>query len=199
MEENSGASNKPKMTVIFLDFDGVLNSEGSFLYESNRRKRYKEQGVKGPVMETLCNVCTANFQELLFQYPDAKVVISSTWREHFSLEWLREKLASYKIDSSRVIDKTPSDWGGNRGVEIQLWLNAHPEVDHYIIIDDNDWGIIDVHGKQRFIQTEWEGGGFQTKHLAEAAHKLSSKYKKALKEAEEEALTKKTDSGQEGS
>lgn len=199
MEENSGASSKPKMTVIFLDFDGVLNSEGSFLYESNRRKRYKEQGVKGPVMETLCNVCTANFQELLFQYPDAKVVISSTWREHFSLDWLREKLASYKIDSSRVIDKTPSDWGGNRGVEIQLWLNAHPEVDHYIIIDDNDWGIIDVHGKQRFIQTEWEGGGFQTKHLTEAAFKLSSKYKKALKEAEEEARKKKTDSGQEGS
>jgi hypothetical protein len=199
MDSNSEAPQK-SYAVIFLDFDGVLNSEGSFVYEHNRRKRYKEQGVSGPVMETLCNVCTANFQELLFQYPEAKIVISSTWREHFSLDWLREKLASYKIDSKRVIDRTPSDWGGNRGLEIQLWLNAHPEVDHYIVIDDNDWGIIDVHGKNRFIQTEWEGGGFQTKHLKEAIHKLSSKYKKLLKEAEEEARQKKaaSEGGQEG-
>jgi hypothetical protein len=114
MDTNSDGSKK--IAVIFLDFDGVLNSEGSFLYESNRRKRYKEEGVGGPVNETLCNVATANFQELLFRYKDAKIVISSTWRELYSLDWLREKLASYKIDSSRVIDRTPSDWGGNRGL-----------------------------------------------------------------------------------
>ena len=40
------------MKVIFLDFDGVMNSEGSFGYEHRRRNHHKEQGVKGPVNET---------------------------------------------------------------------------------------------------------------------------------------------------
>lgn len=193
MEENSQIPSKPKMTVIFLDFDGVLNSEGSFLYEENRRKRWKEQGVGGKVMETLCNVCTSNFQEILYRYPDVKIVISSTWREFFDIPWLKEKLESYHIDSSRVIGVTPVDkvWGGNRGVEIATWLNEHPEVNHYIIIDDNDWGITSVHPRSLFVQTSWMGGGLTSEKMEEAIMKLSSKYRKALEDAKKEELEKK--------
>lgn len=187
------------MKVIFLDFDGVLNSQGSFLYEDNRRKRDAkrskkdgEKGISGPVNETLCNVCTANFQFVLDKYPDVKVVISSTWRELFSLDWLKEKLASYHIDSSRVIGKTPKDHRtGDRGVEIRRWLDEHPEVTHYVIIDDNDWGIVDIHGKERFVETSWEGG-MTTLHAAELCHKLSNEHKKKLQDNEEAS------SGQEG-
>jgi histidinol phosphatase-like enzyme len=51
------------MKVIFLDFDGVLNSETSFLYEYNRRKVHKEQGVKGHINETLSLHCCAAFKK----------------------------------------------------------------------------------------------------------------------------------------
>lgn len=162
------------MKVIFLDFDGVLNSASSFLYESNRRKKHKEQGVKGPVMETLCNVCTSCFQAVLDKYPDAKVVISSTWREHFDIPWLKAKLASYHIDGNRIIGVTPVDrQGGSRGREIQWWLSNNPEVTHYVIIDDNDWDITPHHGADRFVKTTWEGG-MNVTHAEELMEKLSS-------------------------
>lgn len=163
------------MKVIFLDFDGVLNSQGSFLYEHNRRKVHKEQGVSGPINETLCNVCTANFQFVLDQHKDAKIVLSTTWRTLYSLDWLKEKLASYHIDSSRVIDKTPKDrmnFNG-RGNEISWWLKEHPEVTHYVVIDDNDWGISEVHGEGRFVKTTWESG-MTIAHAMELIEKLKA-------------------------
>jgi hypothetical protein len=181
------------MKVIFLDFDGVLNSQGSFLYEDNRRKKHKEQGVKGPVQETLCNVCTANFQFVLDQYKDVKIVLSTTWRNLYSIDWLKAKLESYHIDSSRVIDKTPEHrMTGDRGQEISHWLDQHPEVTHYIVIDDNDWGISPLHG-DRFVKTTWEGG-FTTAHAAEACEKLSKHHLKKIK-----AALKAEDSGEEPS
>lgn len=170
------------MKVIFLDFDGVLNSQGSFLYEDNRRKKYKEQGVKGPVNETLCNVCTANFQHVLDTYPDVKIVLSTTWRTSFSLDWLKAKLEQYHIDSSRVIDCTPEDHRyGSRGNEIQWWLDKHPTVTHYVIIDDNNWDITPKHGKDRFIETTWEGG-MTFAHAHETIRKLSNGWKQKMEE-----------------
>lgn len=173
------------MRVIFLDFDGVLNSEGSFLYENKRRNRYKEHGVKGPVNQTLCNVCTSNFQMILDKYRDVQIVISSTWRELFTIEWLKEKLESYHISSARVIGHTPSDPGGNRGLEIATWLNNNPDVTHYIVIDDNEWGIPQLHGYDRFVKTTWESGLTFEKAL-EAMEKISNKSKKLIGQEEEE-------------
>lgn len=173
------------MKVIFLDFDGVLNSQGSFVYEGRRRTQWKEQGVKGRVPETLCNVCTSNFQAVLDQYKDVKIVISSTWRVLFELDWLKQKLESYHIDSSRVIDKTPRTMSGDRGHEIQMWLDKHPEVTHYIVIDDNDGDISAVHGKDRFVHTSWDGG-MTWAHTQEAIEKLSKYNQKKLKEKKPE-------------
>lgn len=144
------------MKVLFLDFDGVLNSEGSFLYETRRRKQWKEQGVKGPVNQTLCNVCTSNLQFVLDTYPELKVVISSTWRELFDLEWLKQHLLSYHIDGHRVIGRTPS-LHNNRNKEIHAWLKDHPEVTHYAIVDDNLYDGLDLN-MGRFVQTSWETG-----------------------------------------
>lgn len=146
------------MKVIFLDFDGVLNSEGSFRYEDRRRNEWKLQGVKGNVGETLCNVCTSNFQMILDRYKDVKVVISSSWRHFFSLEEILAKLEEYHVSSNRVIGITPTNKGDNRGIEINMWLADHPEVTQYVIIDDNDWGIFGLHAKENIISTTWEAG-----------------------------------------
>lgn len=167
------------MKVIFLDFDGVLNSATSFLYEDNRRKKLKEQGVKGPVPETLSLHCCAAFSLVLDMYPEVKIVLSTTWRNLYKMDWLKAKLEEYHIDSSRVIDKTPTDFGGDRGREIQNWLDQHPEVTHYAIIDDNDWGIVSIHGKGRFVKTEWEHG-MHVGHTFELKEKLSNTHKDRL-------------------
>lgn len=142
-----------------LDFDGVLNSSASFVMEDRKRRgmRKKKKLEVGPVNETLCHVCTSNFQLILEHFPELKIVISSTWRELYDLEWLKKKLESYGIDSSRVIDKTPKMWCVPRGVEIRIWLEAHPEVTGFAILDDNEIGDgYEQEGK--VIKTEWAVG-----------------------------------------
>lgn len=159
------------MKVIFLDFDGVLNSAASFHYEERFRDRHPELTL-GPVNQTLCNVCTSNFQIILDHFPEMKIVISSTWRNLFTLDWLRTHLASYGIDSGRVIDRTPgSDWG-ERGSEIKEWLDAHPEVTKYVVIDDNpiDGGILD----ENIVKTSWNTG-LTLEHSLEAIKKLGGR------------------------
>jgi hypothetical protein len=165
-----------EMKVIFLDFDGVLNSAASFRYEDRRREKLALENPDAPklckVNETLCNVCTSNFQLILDHFPKAKIVISSTWRELFELDWLKEKLASYGIDSSRVIDKTPISYGGPRGSEIQAWLNMHPEVKKYVVLDDNeiDGGIPD----EKVVKTTWDTG-LTLPHVFQAIKVLDGK------------------------
>ena len=100
----------------------------------------------------------------------------------FSLDWLKAKLESYHISSNRVIDKTPEHrLTGDRGQEISAWLDQHPEVTHYIVIDDNDWGISPLHG-DRFVKTTWESG-MTFQHAVEAIEKLSTAHKKKIDDA----------------
>lgn len=164
------------MKVIFLDIDGVLNSAASFNSESRFRDRHPEMAIVGPINETMCRVCTANFQEILFHFPEVKVVISSTWRNLFTLDWLKQKLESYGIDGSRVIGKTEGDDFGERGSEIKQWLDEHPEVKTYVVLDDNHigGGIPD----ERIVKTSWNVG-LTLNHTSEAIKKLGgnkSKY-----------------------
>lgn len=160
------------MKVIFLDFDGVLNSEGSFLYEQRLRNGEWNNHELGRVNETLCHVCTSNFQAILDRFPETKIVISSTWRISHDINWLKIKLASYGIDSSNVIDVTPQ-LGNPRAEEITEWLSGHPEVVHYLIIDDYDDDLSKVHGERRYVRTSWNTG-LTWDHVEEAFLKLKT-------------------------
>lgn len=171
------------MKVIFLDFDGVLNSAASFLMESRKRKKWnalhpdldQSDCPYGPVNETLCNVCASNFQRILDECPDTKIVISSTWRNLFELDWLKTHLASYGVDSSKVIDKTPRSFrgfqSGPRGDEIGEWLSEHPEVTDYVILDDNSDMTVHMH---KFVQTSWDTG-ILLSHVHETIQRLKGK------------------------
>lgn len=166
------------MKVIFLDFDGVLNSRASFIMENRRRqglsKKKKEE--LGPINESLCHVCCSNFQLILEHFPEVKIVISSTWRELFDLEWLKAKLSSYGIDSSRVIDRTPGSFGRSRGFEINSWLEDHPEVKTYLILDDNHIGDKFEH---EIVFTTWNVG-LTLDHVEKAIKVLNPKAKFSL-------------------
>jgi len=155
------------MKVIFLDFDGVLNSAASFMLESRIRKEHPMADDLPPVNETLCRVCTSNFRHILDEVPDAKIVISSTWRQLFDLDWLKAKLSEYGIDSTRVIDVTPSlrvrmSQYAERGEEIKAWMDAHPEVTNYVILDDNYIGPPyqenHIEAGPNFVKSTWNVG-----------------------------------------
>ena len=114
--------------VIFLDIDGVLNDI--------RTKSTTMMGFKF--------IDTSKILRLrsIVEATGAKIVLSSDWRYdredpilNSDFLELRERLAKHNLT---FYDFTPEiDWN-SRGLEIQTWLEAHPEVSQYVILDDRD-------------------------------------------------------------
>lgn len=137
------------MKVIFLDFDGVLNSEASFRMEIRRKN--------SRVSDSLSAVACSNLQYILDQDSDIKIVISSTWRKIHTLVELGNILESYGV-KAKIIGKTPVTFDGNRGREITSWLEGNPNVTKFVILDDDsDAGSV-KDSRGHFFQTTWEDG-----------------------------------------
>lgn len=128
------------MKVIFLDFDGVLNS---YFYQRDM--------IPGTLADELDPAAIEVLNEVLTEVPDVKIVISSSWRKIFGFKELVTILSArgFQFPQS-VIGVTPDGWDSwdslsglgekpsriPRGVEIRAWLDINPEVEHFVIIDD---------------------------------------------------------------
>ena len=115
------------MKVIFLDIDGVLNSEQ--YYRTVNRKE-KELDRFDPKVVALLIDLIGEFS--------AKLVISSTWR-FGALNLLRHEVKKAGLNKYLHNDwGTPQTYPPHRGKEIKLWLDKHQEVESYLILDDDD-------------------------------------------------------------
>lgn len=116
-----------KQSVIFLDIDGVLNTEPQLPADQH-----------GP--EHLNPELIGRLQSLVAS-TGAKIVVSSSWRHKFSAEEIGQMLASgYPGLDAAVIDATAGDGEESRGQRILDWLQAHPDVGPYVILDDSPMG-----------------------------------------------------------
>src|SRR5690606_8722674 len=82
------------------------------------------------------------FEQILRDYPDIDVVISSAWREEHSIEVLRALLSPDICP--RIIGSTPIfdflDHSYVRQAEIAAWLKENNrEEEQWIVLDDSDW------------------------------------------------------------
>lgn len=120
------------MKVIFLDIDGVLVTRNSIIYQylnfpDDTSIRFSKKAVK-------------NLNKLI-RLTKAKIVISSTWRLFHSLEDLKNIIKkqgiSGEIISTTSVEKATIEEGIPRGQKISDWLEQHPEVEQYVIIDDD--------------------------------------------------------------
>ena len=116
------------MKVIFLDFDGVLNS---YKYLMNS--------------ETYGVAIDPSRMVLLKQIVDAanaKIVLSTSWREHWSKDLTGCNSTGVLINNIfseyglQVYDKTP-ELHTRREIEIKSWLDRHPEVKNFVVLDDS--------------------------------------------------------------
>lgn len=141
------------MKVLFLDIDGVLNSEEWAL------KKYQE-GITG-ALQSEFDVEAVRHLNSIIEKSQAKVVISSSWRLIHELEYIVEMLRKFGFKGD-VIGKTPrSKMSGWRGNDIRRWLNEHPEVHRFAILDDDS----DMRGvEDHFVQTSWMKG-LQEEHV----------------------------------
>lgn len=122
------------MKVLFLDIDGVLNSQAWM------RAWYAEHGVccgSGGDHEMLDPVAVTRFNRIC-AVPDVKVVLSSAWRILNSTNHMTRLLWQRGLDRKyRIHDKTPSG-GGHRGTQIDQWLKmVGPLVTSFVILDDS--------------------------------------------------------------
>lgn len=143
------------MKIIFLDIDGVLNSEKFYKNEAQHEKwqRAKEEGRSIDEQDAIANIDPESVKWLnyIIDKTNAEIVVSSTWRFD---ENLSNKLSFMGIKPH--IGITPKTWERHRGTEIQMWLDKHPEVINYVIIDD-DCDMLDSQ-LDNFVNTSWEEG-----------------------------------------
>jgi hypothetical protein len=148
------------MKVIFLDIDGVLNSTSSYIayggYPWPDTDRDKFQWVSVKLLQKL------------IEKTDAKVVLSSTWRDHVDLKEFSDFLG---VD---IIGRTRGSIGDQpRGVEIAEWIELNAPSDFkYVILDDNSDMLEDQ--MDNFVFTD-EDIGFMYRDYKQALRILGSK------------------------
>jgi hypothetical protein len=160
------------MVVIFLDFDGVITTAESISEAFSNKRNGIIIGKDWMKHQIDTNLATN--VRLLQEHLGAKIVISSTWRIVDDIDtlrtWLHERGG---IDPKTIIDITPHRNDGSRGREIKDWLDAHPEVTSFKILDD-DSDVLDVpEFKKDWIHTSFSEG-FSNRKLKQAINEKSA-------------------------
>jgi len=109
------------MKAIFLDIDGVLTSARIGWYNMD--------------------IYAIHFLIWVCERTGCKIVISSTWRYNHDREFWQMIFGDCVHEDYKTKDIVRNEDTGERcdlrGEEIAEWLSRHPEVDDYIILDDD--------------------------------------------------------------
>jgi hypothetical protein len=127
------------MLVLFLDIDGVLCSWQSIHLFS----RMAERGIiSGSTYWHLCPIAISNLNNLMEEYPQMKIVISSTRRRYNTLDELKRFFTETGFYySDRFIGITPKQIDG-RGNAINQWIkDCGEEVEEFVVIDDDSFDM----------------------------------------------------------
>lgn len=161
------------MNIIFLDIDGVLNSMAYFESLKTRTARDEISDYHLKLLAELYHSC------------DAKIVLSSTWRDldkphedcYKMYHYLENCLAKYDMC---IFSQTPIV-NGERPKEIKTWLTNHSNISHYVSLDDDfcsedyrKYGIEKCLIATKFFCKKLEDGGLQPIHIEKAKKILLS-------------------------
>lgn len=147
------------MKAIFTDIDGVLN-------EDTTPTRTKSHAVFID-REKLLRL------KRIVDATQAKIVLSSTWRYNrdnpkYNGDFL-ELQEEFRKVGLEFYSYTPEDvFGIRRGMEIKAWLGLHPEVDRFIILDDELFDFKKRGLLPQLVKTDFAYGGL-TEELAQKA------------------------------
>lgn len=118
------------MNVVFLDYDGVVNIPMWVRRGDLWECKYNFPS-DGRVNSDQCVQWVSEFCERA----GYDIVVSSTWRDDPNYKEFLWKAGLRP--SIKILGKTPHSRTYMRGDEITLWLEKHPEVENYLIFDDD--------------------------------------------------------------
>ena len=136
------------MNVLFLDYDGVVNiamwdKEGKvcrFNHPSDNKVNHFQ------AVQWISKLC---------QDMDLKIVVTSSWRRHDN--WKECLINGGLREGIEILGHTSTDRWGEREFVIEEYLEEHPEIEKYLIVDDEKLIGFDGH----FLQCDWMIGFFE--------------------------------------
>jgi hypothetical protein len=155
------------MKVIFLDHDGVICLSYNWGGRSKKWAKYRSANPESspnlkenPVFVRFDDFDKKAIKILneIIEETGCEIVVSSDWKLHATLEELGDYYESQGI-IKRPIDQTPNiqnctvhgnlfiwsprwDLEQTRTIEIRQYLHDHPEVTHWVSVDDLNMGKI---------------------------------------------------------
>ena len=163
------------MKVIFLDVDGVLNSDEYF----DRIENLNVQGIENEI-----DVNKIKLLKRAIDETKSKVVLTSSWRYTRKAKSLKDLLSNYEI----YVDSTPFI-NNNRGLEIKKWLSDNTSIEDYVILDDEIFDSYDEELINKLIKiSNGNGHNFGEGLLPKDVDKIIEKLgkTKTLKSTQEE-------------
>lgn len=136
-------------SIIFLDFDGVLNTEQ---YQARLAVAGKpNKDTWGPLFDP----CAVGNLRKIIESTGAGIVISSSWRYIRRLGSLHMMWEIRELPGE-ILDTLPCGASYiSRGEDIEYWLKKHAQVNYVIIDDINDFYTSQL---DRYVETTplWE-------------------------------------------
>lgn len=137
--------------VVFLDIDGVLqptDREDRFNHDLDETcrmlvEKFGDQGYLmldkydvGAVYYDWSDVAVRNLKRLLDSC-EAEIVLSSNWKDYRTMEDMRRLFHIHGLDKY-ITDMTPIRRLVPKREEIMEYLEEHPKLQYYVVIDDED-------------------------------------------------------------
>ena len=190
------------MKVIFLDHDGVicLATEwgGRFKKQREAGRKLSQSVASLPVLSRFDNFNKKAIKILneILEETDAEIVVSSDWKRWANVEEMGEYYESQGIQK-KPIDFTKNlgecthyakeypagfpwnremDLEQTRSIEIKQYLVDHPEITHWVSIDDLNMGKVQMHygmeynydwGLDNFVETPLSSEGIKQSGIKE--------------------------------
>lgn len=164
------------MKVLFLDHDGVIclkDNWGSRFTKQNHYGKKMSQSIRSLPVEVRFDDFDKDavtvLNEILTE-TDAEIVVSSDWKRYADVDELGEYYEQSGI-IKKPIDTTPFfndvevpegyKWTYSekveqeRSLEILQWLKEHPEVTHWVSVDDLHMGILTDTISYGMVERDW--------------------------------------------
>jgi hypothetical protein len=197
------------MKVLFLDHDGVICLSTEWGGRFKKEKKFRDEtcvqrklssphyGLPVDCRFDNFNKKAINVLNSILEETGAEIVVSSDWKRWANVEEMGEYYLSQGI-IKKPIDFTPSlsqctnydndtfpwsrqwDLEQTRSIEIKQYLQDHPEITHWVAVDDLNMGKTGLYYSMEF-EHEWGLDNFVLTPLRNQGIKQSGTKEKIVK------------------